>query len=250
MATLLGRNGGVAPTGFALHHFWRVGPCLASDRCGGVGTAVWRLRLAGWRLCHRLGNQGPQGHRLWWLVLLEGIAGITFGVVTLIWPQITAFVLLLLIAGWAIATGILEIAAAILLRKELAGEWLLAVGGILPVVFGVLLVIQPQAGAIVVNLADRCVRGLLRYAADCPGLPAAQVARAGSRGDKADLTERDWRGSQTRLVPAGPHTDRVNGAFLTSLGFASRGSRRTADVAVRSHRSIYTQLLGRVWLGV
>ena len=92
--------------------------------------------------------RGRKDHRLWWLVLLEGIAGITFGVVTLIWPQITALVLLLLIAGWAIATGALQIAAAILLRKELAGEWLLVVGGILSVAFGVLLVIQPQAGAI------------------------------------------------------------------------------------------------------
>jgi uncharacterized membrane protein HdeD (DUF308 family) len=55
---------------------------------------------------------------------------------------------LLLIAGWAIATGILQIVAAILLRKELRGEWLLILSGILSLVLGVLLAIQPQAGAI------------------------------------------------------------------------------------------------------
>jgi uncharacterized membrane protein HdeD (DUF308 family) len=92
---------------------------------------------------------GRQEHRQWWLVLVEGIAGIAFGVITIGWPSITALVLLLLIAGWAIVTGILEIVAAILLRKELRGEWLLILGGILSVALGVLLAIQPRAGVIV-----------------------------------------------------------------------------------------------------
>jgi len=91
---------------------------------------------------------GRKEHRQWWLVLLEGIAGVAFGVITIGWPRITTVVLLLLIAGWAVATGILQIVAAILLRKELKSEWLLILGGILSLVFGVLLAIQPQAGAI------------------------------------------------------------------------------------------------------
>lgn len=86
----------------------------------------------------------------WWLLLLEGIVGITAGVLTFIWPEITGLVLLYVIAAWAIVTGILEIVAAIRLREEMTGEWLLILGGIVSVIFGVLLVIQPQAGALAV----------------------------------------------------------------------------------------------------
>lgn len=91
---------------------------------------------------------GRKEHRHWWLLLLEGVAGIAFAVVAIGWPRMTAVVLLLLIAGWAIATGILQIVTAILLRKELRGEWLLVLSGILSLGLGVLLAIQPQAGAI------------------------------------------------------------------------------------------------------
>jgi uncharacterized membrane protein HdeD (DUF308 family) len=58
----------------------------------------------------------------------------------------TAVVLLYLVAAWAVVTGILEIAAAISLRRVLEGEWLLALTGILSVVLGVALFAQPGAG--------------------------------------------------------------------------------------------------------
>ena len=84
-----------------------------------------------------------------WLIV-EGVAGIAAGVIAFLWPEITALVLLYLIAAWAIATGVLEIAVAIWLRRELRGEWLLALGGIVSVVFGVFLIVRPGEGAVAV----------------------------------------------------------------------------------------------------
>jgi uncharacterized membrane protein HdeD (DUF308 family) len=63
-------------------------------------------------------------------------------------PGVTALVLLFYIAVWAIAKGVLEIAAAIRLRKEIEGEWRLALGGLASVALGVFLMVQPQAGAL------------------------------------------------------------------------------------------------------
>jgi uncharacterized membrane protein HdeD (DUF308 family) len=82
------------------------------------------------------------------MMILAGVAGIITGVLTFLWPGLTALVLLYFIAGWAIVTGIFEVAAAIRLRKEIEGEWLLIIGGIASVLFGVLLVINPGAGAL------------------------------------------------------------------------------------------------------
>jgi uncharacterized membrane protein HdeD (DUF308 family) len=84
----------------------------------------------------------------WWVVLLEGIAGVALGLLTLFWPGTTATLLLAFIAAWAVVTGALEIAAALRLRKVIEGEWALILSGALSVVFGVLLLLQPSAGAL------------------------------------------------------------------------------------------------------
>lgn len=91
-----------------------------------------------------------RGQPHWFAVLLGGLAGIVIGVVTFVAPGITALVLLLLIAGWALVTGIAEVVAAIRLRKQIHGEWTLIVIGVLSVLFGVLLLIHPAAGALAV----------------------------------------------------------------------------------------------------
>jgi uncharacterized membrane protein HdeD (DUF308 family) len=84
----------------------------------------------------------------WWAVLLEGVAGVVIGLLTFFWPGITAFVLLYFIAAWAIITGIFEIVAAIQLRSVITGEWMMILGGVLSILFGVLLVVFPGAGAL------------------------------------------------------------------------------------------------------
>jgi uncharacterized membrane protein HdeD (DUF308 family) len=86
----------------------------------------------------------------WWVFLLEGLLGIGVGVIALIWPGVAALTILAMIAAWAIITGVLEVVAAIRLRRELTNEWLLALGGVLSVALGVLLIVQPLAGSLAV----------------------------------------------------------------------------------------------------
>ena len=86
----------------------------------------------------------------WWLVLMEAVMGIGAGIVTIAWPELTAFVFLYLIAAWAILTGILELAAAALLRRQLEGEWALGIAGVISMVLGVLLALRPESGLVAV----------------------------------------------------------------------------------------------------
>ena len=89
---------------------------------------------------------GVPGSR-WWLAII-GLLGIAAGLVTFLTPGLTALVLLLFIAGWAIATGVLQIIGAIKLRKEIDNEWLLILGGIISVLFGACMMLAPGAGAL------------------------------------------------------------------------------------------------------
>jgi uncharacterized membrane protein HdeD (DUF308 family) len=84
--------------------------------------------------------------RRWWVLLVEGLVGVAIGVVTFLWPAITALVLLYLIALWAIVTGIFELVAAFSGRLAVATEWTLGLAGIFSILLGVLLAVQPRAG--------------------------------------------------------------------------------------------------------
>lgn len=84
----------------------------------------------------------------WWLLLLEGIFGVAFGVLTFIWPGVTGIVLLALIIVWALITGIFEIIAAVQLRKVIENEWLLAFSGVISILLGIVMLVWPDASAV------------------------------------------------------------------------------------------------------
>jgi uncharacterized membrane protein HdeD (DUF308 family) len=83
-----------------------------------------------------------------WVHALQGVVGIGAGVLTFIWPGVTALALIMFIGAWAIVTGAIEVAAAIKLRKEITGEWLLVLSGLLSIAFGILVLTFPFAGAV------------------------------------------------------------------------------------------------------
>jgi uncharacterized membrane protein HdeD (DUF308 family) len=91
---------------------------------------------------------GRREHENWWVLLLAGLTGIGAGLLTFWAPGITALALLFYIAIWAIATGLLELVAAIRLRKEIEGEFWLALAGLISIAFGVLIVARPGVGVL------------------------------------------------------------------------------------------------------
>ncbi len=87
----------------------------------------------------------------WWLFVV-GILGIVVGLTTMLYPGLSAITLMYFIAVWAVASGLLQLIGAFQLRKEIDDEWMLIGGGILLIIFGLLLFVEPTAGTLGVLL--------------------------------------------------------------------------------------------------
>jgi uncharacterized membrane protein HdeD (DUF308 family) len=83
----------------------------------------------------------------WWLAVV-GVLGVVAGLIAFLWPGLTATVLQVFIAAWAITTGVMQMVGAFMLRKEIDDEWYLIAAGALWVVFGLVLVLKPAVGVI------------------------------------------------------------------------------------------------------
>ncbi len=83
-----------------------------------------------------------------WLLLLEGLLGIGVGLIAFFEPGLTAIALLFYIAAWNLATGVLEIVAALRLRQQVTGEFWLLLGGLCSIGFAVIVMAFPGAGAL------------------------------------------------------------------------------------------------------
>ena len=115
-------------------------------------TLVWlfgAFALVNGVLSLAVAAKAPKGYPRFGSLIPGGLLGILAGLVAFVMPGLTAIGLLILIACWALVTGILEIVAAIKLRKLINNEWLLVLAGIASVAFGVVLLLQPAAGALV-----------------------------------------------------------------------------------------------------
>ena len=84
----------------------------------------------------------------WRLPLLLGLAAGAAGAIALLYPLLTALALVLLMGANALVSGVLDMAMAVRLRKQIRNEWLLGLAGLLSVAFGVLVLLFPGAGAL------------------------------------------------------------------------------------------------------
>jgi len=114
-------------------------------------TLVWlfgAFALVNGILSLILAAKTPKGYPKVGSLIIGGLLGILAGLLTFVMPGITALGLLILIAAWAIVTGVMEIVAAVRLRKIITNEWLLVLAGIASVAFGFILLFQPGVGAL------------------------------------------------------------------------------------------------------
>lgn len=134
---------GVVAIGFGVLAFWA--PPI------GIGLLIGLF--AAWALVDGVGGvltgiRTRHQDRSWWLEVLEGAAGVTAGIIAIVLPLLAAQVLLLLIAAWSIVTGALEIVLAVRLRRVIEGEAWMALAGVASILFGIVLVLFPAAGAL------------------------------------------------------------------------------------------------------
>lgn len=101
------------------------------------GVVTLAMAIGGWRVREDR-----------WLLLVEGALGVAIGLLTYRSPGLTAVTLVLYVAAWTLIIGVLRIAAAIRLRKEIEGEWWLALGGVLSLLAAVVLMWNPVVGAL------------------------------------------------------------------------------------------------------
>jgi uncharacterized membrane protein HdeD (DUF308 family) len=88
-------------------------------------------------------------HR-WRLLLAEGVLDLVMGAVALVMPAAAVLAFVLITAAWALLTGGLMVAAAFRLHVS-HGRWWMVLGGVVSLIWGVLLVIAPMIGAVVLT---------------------------------------------------------------------------------------------------
>lgn len=85
----------------------------------------------------------------WGWLLAEGVLGIAFGAAALAWPAISLLALVFVMGFWALLTGLVSITTAWRMRTLVRGEWFWVASGVLSVIFGIAVFLQPAAGALV-----------------------------------------------------------------------------------------------------
>jgi uncharacterized membrane protein HdeD (DUF308 family) len=86
----------------------------------------------------------------WGLFVFEGVVDILAGAAAIAWPALTVVVFVSLVAAWALITGGLMLAAGFRVDNDHGRIWLI-VGALASILYGVLLIVAPMAGAVVLT---------------------------------------------------------------------------------------------------
>ena len=81
-----------------------------------------------------------------WPLILTGVLGVAAGLIVFFWPGLGSLILLYIVAFWALARGVAEIAAYFPLRREMDFAWLVLLSGVFSLIFGVILLTSPVRG--------------------------------------------------------------------------------------------------------
>jgi len=117
------------------------------------GIAILVGLFAAWAIIDGAGNlvagirTRGQDHS-WWLEVLEGLVSVAAGVIAILLPDYAAQALVLILAAWAVVTGAIEIVMAVRLRRVIDNEIWMALAGAASIIFGIVLVLFPAAGAV------------------------------------------------------------------------------------------------------
>ncbi len=92
--------------------------------------------------------RGLKADERWLPMLFKGLVGLVAGGIAILWPGIGALAVVYLVAGWALATGILEIVAGVKLRKVMDHEWMPILAGVLSILLAVMVAAYPGTGMV------------------------------------------------------------------------------------------------------
>lgn len=93
------------------------------------------------------GSVQPRG-----TVVVRGLVSIGAGLFVLLWPGLSAFAVLFVIAGWAVVSGVVEVVMAVQQHRRIRHEWLLAVEGLFSIGFGIAIAIAPLGGLVALGM--------------------------------------------------------------------------------------------------
>jgi uncharacterized membrane protein HdeD (DUF308 family) len=125
-----------------------------------------------------------------WPFAVIGVISLLAGVLAVIVPGITVFGLVLLLGAWLVTQGAMEVYTAYRIRREVTGEWILALVGIVRTLIGLVILALPVIGALLTAT-------LLAIYAIVAGVTALTLGWR-LRGLRSDRT-----GSTGRTVSAG-----------------------------------------------
>jgi uncharacterized membrane protein HdeD (DUF308 family) len=151
MSTLLARNWWAVALRAAFALLWGVIALLLPEATLGALVLLFSAyMLADGVLAILSAVRAARRGERWGLMVFEGVVDITAGVLAFFWPVITILTFVLLMAAWAIVTGVLMLSAAFRLTPS-HGRWWMGFSGVVSVLWGVLLTIAPLTGAVVLT---------------------------------------------------------------------------------------------------